>query len=332
MESEKKCPAVTAIAHPNIAFIKYWGNWDDSLRLPQNGSISMNLESLSTRTTVEFDPSLPADTLEINSTPISGPPSERVSAFLNQVRSLAQVRTRAMVRSENNFPASAGIASSASAFAALALAASTALGLSLSEAQLSALARRGSGSACRSIPGGFVEWSAARTDTESYAHSIAQASDWDLVDFIAIVSGEEKSTGSSEGHKLAPTSPVQAARIADTPRRLDLCRRAIQEHDFTALAQIVEQDTHLMHSVMMSSTPPLLYWQPESLALMKEVLRMRDRGYPVFYTLDAGPNVHILTPAQAAREVFSEISSLSGIQQWLVSHPGGAAYLQTAPA
>ncbi len=152
----------------------------------------------------------------------------------------------------------AGIASSASAFAALALAASAAAGLKLSEKDLSRLARRGSGSACRSIPGGFVEWQAGQDDDTSYAVSIAPPEHWALVDCIAIVSQEHKPTGSAEGQALAHTSLLQAARLADAPRRLEICRRAILDRDFAAFAEVVELDSNLMHAVMMTSSSPLV--------------------------------------------------------------------------
>ncbi len=150
--------SITAIAHPNIAFIKYWGNRDDILRLPSNGSISMNLEGLTTTTTVRFNPQLKEDTLTLNHKKLSGPALKRVQTFLDIVRRMTAKDLHAEIMSVNDFPTGAGIASSASAFAALALAASNAIGLNLAEVELSRLARQGSGSACRSIPDGFVEW------------------------------------------------------------------------------------------------------------------------------------------------------------------------------
>src|SRR5512138_3391742 len=193
---------VTAQSSPNIAFIKYWGNRDDVLRIPANGSISMNLEGLYTRTTVSFQPSLPFDELIINGHEMTGAGLARISSILGIIRGTANVREYAEVISENNFPSGTGIASSASAFAALALAGSVAAGLSLSEQELSRLARRGSGSASRSIPGGFVEWQAGTRDEDSFAFSIAKPSHWDLVDCIAVVSAAHKRTGSTEGHAL----------------------------------------------------------------------------------------------------------------------------------
>ncbi len=316
---------VTALAHPNIAFIKYWGNRDDELRLPSNGSLSMNLDGLFTRTTVSFQPSLPLDELIINGHEITGPALERVSFMLDLVRGAAKMNQRAEVISENNFPAGAGIASSASAFAALALAATRAAGLDWSERELSRLARRGSGSACRSIPGGFVEWQAGTSDEDSFAFSIAPADHWALADCIAIVSAAHKKTGSTEGHAIAETSPLQAARVADAPRRLDLCRAAILNRDFDSLASIVELDSDMMHAVMMTSSPALHYWQSASIAVMESVRSWRRDGTPACYTVDAGANVHVLCPENDAQEIASRLREIDGVKDVLTARVGGPA-------
>src|SRR3972149_624358 len=317
----------TAQAFPNIAFIKYWGNRDAHFRIPSNASISMNLGGLETRTQVTFDPALKNDQLTLNGKPQSGKSLERVSAVLDLVRQMAALQRFARVESNNNFPTGVGIASSASAFAALSLAASAAAGLALSEAELSRLARRGSGSACRSVPGGFVEWQAGEDDLTSSAFSIASPGHWDLSDCIAIVSQAPKPTGSTEGHALAASSPLQAARLADTPRRLDFCRRAILDRDFEAFAEVVEQDCHLMHAVMITSTPPLLYWQPATLAVMQAVMDWRKNGLPVCYTIDAGPNVHVLCPTASAAQVISGLTLITGVEKGLAARPGGPTHL-----
>ena len=318
---------ITAIAHPNIAFIKYWGNRDDTLRLPANGSLSMNLDGLSTTTSVEFNLHLVKDSLAINGIEIVGSALSRVQTFLDLVRERGKSSLYAEVISQNNFPTGAGIASSASAFAALALAASRAIGLNLDEADLSRLARRGSGSACRSIPAGFVEWYAADTDDDSYAKSIAPADHWDLVDCIALISDQHKAIGSTTGHQIAGTSPLQSARVMDAPRRLDICRRAILEKDFHTFAEIVELDSNLMHSVMMTSSPPLFYWQPHSLELMTLVTTWRQEGLPVCYTLDAGANVHILCLSNTVDELQSQLKTLSFIQKIIITPPSLGARL-----
>ncbi len=322
----------TGVACANIAFIKYWGNRDSALRIPANGSISMNLDGLLARTTVSFQPSLALDELNINGREVTGKGLERVSAILDEVRASAGLRAKAEVISENNFPTGAGIASSAAAFAALALAASAAVGLEFSERELSRLARRGSGSACRSIPGGFVEWQAGIDDADSFAFSIAPPEHWRLTDCIAVVNAEHKATGSTEGHAMAATSPLQASRVADAPRRLDLCRRAILSRDFEAFAEIAELDSNLMHAVMMTSNPPLFYWQPATLTIMQAVREWRASGLPVCYTIDAGPNVHVITEAAEAARVADLLANMPGVQKVLAAHVGGAGALQFLPS
>ena len=320
-------PSVTAQASPNIAFVKYWGNRDEALRLPANGSISMNLDGLFTRTTVSFQPSLPFDELVINGHDVTGPGLDRVSAILDLIRGMAKIEEQAEVVSENNFPSGAGIASSASAFAALALTASKAAGLNLNERELSRLARRGSGSAARSIPTGFVEWQAGTSDKDSFAFSIAPPEHWALTDCIAIISAVHKKTGSTEGHALAGTSPLQTARVDDAPRRLDICRRAILERDFESLASIVELDSDMMHAVMMTSSPALHYWQPASLAVMQAVRQWRGDGIPACYTVDAGANVHVICPEKEAQEIAARLRLIEGVTDVLTARVGGPAKL-----
>ena len=317
----------TALAHPNIAFIKYWGNRDNDLRLPSNGSISMNLDGLFTRTTVTFSASFKTDSLRIGKKPVSSPGLGRVSDILDLVRELAGISEPAEVVSENNFPSSAGVASSAAAFAALALAASHAAGVTLTEHELSRLARRGSGSACRSIPGGFVEWHAGIEEADSFATSIAPPEHWDLVDCVAIVSAVRKKTGSTEGHAVAATSPLQAARVADAPRRLDLVRQAVLERDFDTLATVAELDSDMMHAIMMTSNPGLFYWQPASITIMESVRDWRASGIPVFYTVDAGPNIHVICPQQQAQSVERRVRELPGVNDVLVANSGGPAQI-----
>ncbi len=315
----------SAAAHPNIAFIKYWGNRDHDLRIPANGSLSMNLAPLETRTTVSFDTDLKEDQLVLNGEPAGEAALQRVSTLLDRIRSLGDVKTFARVVSENSFPTGAGIASSASAFAALTLAAVTSLGLELSEGQLSALARTGSGSASRSIPAGFVEWT---PDPESsYAFSIAGVEHWDLVDLVVLISQEHKAVVSSDGHKLADTSPLQKARVIDAKRRLDICRKALLEKDFPTFAEIVELDSTLMHSVMMTSMPPLYYWEPGTLEIMNAVRSWRAAGLPVCFTIDAGPNVHLICPESVSETVKRKLGALVNVKSILKCTPGGPARL-----
>ncbi len=314
----------TALAHPNIALIKYWGNRDDALRLPANGSLSMNLAGLETMTTVTFSPALKEDEFYLNGAPQAGPARERVSAHLDRLRQMAGLDLRARVGSHNSFPAGVGIASSASAYAALTLAGAAAAGLSLSERELSAIARLGSGSACRSIPAGFVEWQAGASHADSFAFSIAPPSHWALVDVIAVVSQAPKAVSSTEGHALAKTSPLHSAQAASAPERLRRCREALLARRFAGLAEVVEADSNLMHAVMMTSTPPLFYWEAGTLEVMKAVRAWRASGLPVCYTVDAGPNVHCLCPAEAASEVERRLRAELNVNTIFTATPGGA--------
>lgn len=315
----------TAQANPNIAFIKYWGNRDNVLRLPMNSSISMNMDGLFTRTTVSFQPTLPFDELIINGHEVTGPGLDRVSYILDIIRGLANIHERAEIMTENNFPTGTGIASSASAFAALAMAGSKAAGLNLSEQDLSRLARRGSGSAARSIPGGFVEWQAGESEEDCFAFSIAEPDHWKLVDCVAIVSAAHKKTGSTEGHSIAPTSPLQNARVADSTRRLEICRNAILNRDFDAFASIVELDSDMMHAVMMTSTPALHYWKPASLEVMNNVRTWRGDGIPACYTVDAGPNIHVICPETEVHVIEKRLRDIPGVEKVLVARAGGPA-------
>jgi diphosphomevalonate decarboxylase len=246
---------------------------------------------------------------------------------MNHVRALAEIGTNARIKTDNNFPMGAGIASSASAFAALAMAASKAAGLELNEGDLSRLARKGSGSACRSIPDGFVEWMTDRCDPDSKAVSFAPSDHWDLWDCIAVVHRGHKEVGSSEGHNLAHTSPIQEERITSAPGRLAACREAILARDFETFSNIVELDCHLMHAVMMTSTPRLIYWQPETISVLNAVVRWRDQGIPACYTIDAGPNVHIIFEADHKNLIESRLKQMPGVIDVITSPPGGKTRL-----
>lgn len=315
----------TATANSNIAFIKYWGNTDEALRLPANPSLSMNLDGLYTQTTVVWGPERQSDTLKINGQSADERATARVSQHLTALRKRLDIHQSAHVDSVNNFPMGAGIASSAASFAALTVAAVAAAGAVLSERELSCLARLGSGSASRSVPSGFVEWVTGSTHDQSYAFTVAARDHWKLVDLVAIVHAGHKEVGSREGHTSASTSEFQAARVQTAVQRLDVCRRSLLDRDFTTFAAVVEHDSDMMHAVMMTSNPPLFYWRPGSLALMDAVRRWRSEGLRVCYTLDAGPNVHCICVADDADEIGARILQLPGVERVLRASVGGGA-------
>lgn len=318
----------TARAHANIAFIKYWGNRDETLRLPQNSSLSMNLDGILTETTVRWDSKIISDRLELNHEVVTGPALERVSSHLDRIRRRLNIEQYAHVQSHNNFPMGAGIASSASAFAALTVAAVAASGKQLDEQTLTTIARLGSGSASRSVPDGFVEWYAGNDDASSYAASIAPIAHWQLVDVIAVISSAHKVVGSRAGHTTANTSDLQAARVAGAEGRLQRCKQALLNREFPVFAEVVELDSNLMHSVMMTSNPPLFYWLPPTLTVMEQVRQWRAEGLNVCYTLDAGPNVHcICEDMHTAETVKARLAQIEGVQDTLMAKPGRGAWV-----
>jgi diphosphomevalonate decarboxylase len=303
----------TAQAPANIAFIKYWGNRDQRLNIPQNSSLSMNLDGLTARTTVTWTNDIAVDQLTLNGERATSDALARVAAQLDVLRERLGFTHRADVVSTNNFPMGAGIASSAAAFAALTVAGVAAAGVELSEPELSTLARIGSGSASRSVPTGFVQWHAGYSHESSYAESIAPPDYWALVDVVAVISASHKTVGSRMGHRSADTSELQAARVAGADLRLKQCRDAVLGRNFAAFAEVVEQDSNLMHAVMMTSRPPLFYWLPPTLMIMEQVRQWRLEGLNVCYTLDAGANVHCLCTADAAETVRTRLAQMSDV-------------------
>jgi diphosphomevalonate decarboxylase len=320
----------TAVAHPNIAFIKYWGKAPvqgaGDLNLPANPSLSMNLAALSTITTVEYQTSLPDDLVTIDGQPATGFPLARVVAHLDRVRSLSGIDDRAQVVTGSNFPIGTGLASSASGFAALSMAATRAAGLELEEGGLSRLARLGSGSACRSVPAGFTLWD-GNTDETSFARQVAPPEYWDLRDVIAVVSDEQKPVGSYEGHRLADSSPLHTARLAAVPSVLAIVLASIEQRDLTTLGPAIEADALAMHGVMMTSRPSLLYWQPATVTVLQGVRAWRQEGLWSYCTIDAGPNVHCICDVADAAEIERRLRQIMGVRDVLVSGAGGGVRL-----
>lgn len=313
----------------NIAFIKYWGVADAEINLPLNSSISMTLADAHTTTTLEWDRAgaLAADQICLDGVRLGEKAAGRLVRHLDRIRRLAGIEWRARVESVNNFPMASGIASSASGFCALTVAACTALGpefgINLSPTRLSAISRLGSGSASRSHFGGFVEWEQGTDDVDSVAVPLFPADHWDLYDIVVVVSSAEKKVSSENGHTIALTSPLLDGRIRGLSAQLDTVRQAIADRDLAALGPVIEQDALAMHAVMMTSTPSLLYWQPGTLELLHAVRRWREsEGIPVYFTIDAGPNVHLMCESKNVAAVETRLSTLPSVQRVIVSRPG----------
>ncbi len=316
----------TAIAHPNVAFIKYWGRKDNELRLPTNGSLSMNVSSFETKTTVEFSQQFTKDSVIIDEQNIFDQ-SERVIQHLDRIRKLANISLKAKVVSQNNFPSGTGLSSSSSGFAALTVAAAKAAGLSLSEKELSIVARQGSGSACRSIPTGFVEWLDGETSEESYAVSIFPADYWNIVDVVAVVSTEKKEISTSKGMQLAQSSPFFSIRNANMPQKLEKAKELLKQKNFQAFGELIEAEALEMHAIMITSSPSLIYWSEGTLKLMKLVKHWRSEGLPVYFTINTGQDIHLIIEAQHVPILEDKLKHISDVKKVFINNPGSGSYI-----
>lgn len=300
--------SATAVAHPNIALVKYWGKADSELNLPATGSLSMTLDIFPTQTIVQLDESLERDQFVLNGEERAGVPYDRVTAFLDIVRARAGLGIRARVLSTNTVPSAAGLASSASGFAALAGAAARAYGLDLDASSLSRLARRGSGSAARSIFPGFALWHAG-DDAASYAEPISAPA---LAMVIATVERGQKPVSSREAMRATlATSPFYPAWVSSTALTLEQMREAFADGDVERIGRLTETNAMRMHATIQACDPPIRYLSPASIALFDCVSQMRAAGTFAYATADAGPNVVVLCRPEQARQIASELSPLA---------------------
>lgn len=312
-----------ATAAPNIALIKYWGKRDRARNLPAVGSISVTLADLATRMRVEFDDTIDTDTLTVNGASEPGM-LPRVSRCLDAVA--GEGRRYARVDSVANFPVAAGLASSASAFAAVVVAAAGASGRDLDRHTLANLAGRASGSAARSLYGGFVELQ--NNDDEVVVQTIRKADEWPLRVVVAITSSGPKPVGSGEAmERSRRTSPFYRRWVDEQPGDLADARAAIETRDFERLAAVSEHNCLKMHSVMWASRPPIVYWNSATLDCMQRIRELQAEGRAVFFTIDAGPQVKaVCTPDDAAR-VQSALAEIDGVVDVMASGLGPGAAL-----
>jgi diphosphomevalonate decarboxylase len=313
----------TAIAHPNIALVKYWGKRNVRLNLPAVSSLSLTLSHYRTQTEVRWD--APRDVVTLNGHPPSKAQAARVFAFLDRIDG---ARPPCAVHSDNNFPAGAGLASSASGFAALALAATTAAGQALDLTALSVLARQGSGSACRSLWGGFVEWRRGEEEdgTDSHGIPLEGADDWDIAMVAAVVHEGPKPVGSTAGmERSRETSPYYGEWVQGADADLQEAKAAIRARDLQRLGEVMESSTYKMHATMHTSRPPLLYWHPGTVQILHEVASMRADGLGAWSTMDAGPQVKVLCARTDAPQIARRLTPHATRVDVLV--PGGPARL-----
>ena len=332
-----KVSSCTAIAGTNIALVKYWGKRDATLNLPATGSLSLTLKEMGTRTTVRFSEHLGVeDRIRLNGRPVDATTRTRIVSFLDLVRRKAGVDARAEVVTENNVLTAAGLASSASGYAALALAASRAAGLNLTSTELSALARQGSGSAARSIFGGFVEMrpGTLMDGTDAVAAPLPEGDGWAVRLVVAeTAEGEKPVTSTAAMERTARTSAYYEAWLQGVPRDLQEARAAIRERDLPRLGALAERSALRMHACAMAADPPILFWTPATLAAMETVRSLRARGIDVYFTIDAGPHVKVLCRADDASQVEVAMAATPGVRATQVATPGrGARILQETTA
>jgi len=312
-----------AQAHPNIALVKYWGKQPGPGNFPAVPSLSITLDSLIATTEIA---TAPADSFTLNGKQFTSVANDlKLTRFLKAARQHHDIPPLA-ISSSNNFPTAAGLASSAAGFAALVTALDVGLQLGLSLSERSALARIGSASAARSVMGGFV----GLIGPDYCAEQIAQCDDWPLAVVIAITQTTAKEISSTDGMQIsAQTSPYYQAWLASADADYEAARRAINERNFEALAQVSEHSCLKMHALMLSSQPSLGYWNPASLACIQCIRTLQQAKVEVFFTIDAGPQVKAICTAQAASQVQAALTEVQGVLQVQKVALGAAARVLT---
>ncbi|MFJ4832072.1 diphosphomevalonate decarboxylase [Streptomyces sp. NPDC088747] len=331
---QDRSAGATAIAHPNIALVKYWGKRDEQLMLPRTDSLSMTLDIFPTTTRVRLDADAGSDAVTFNGEAATGEAQRRIVAFLDLVRERAGSSRRAVVDTENTVPTGAGLASSASGFAALAVAAAAAYGLGLDATALSRLARRGSGSASRSLFGGFAVWhagpaatSGVEADLSSYAEPVAAAR-LDPALVIAVVNAGPKAVSSRTAmRRTVDTSPLYAPWAASSGDDLTAMRAALVRGDLEAVGEIAERNALGMHATMLAARPAVRYLSPATLTVLDSVLELRRAGIAAYATMDAGPNVKVLCRRGDAERVAHAVRAAAAGGAVHIAGPGPGARL-----
>ncbi len=295
------------------------------------GSLSLTLDALFTETTLQFDKSLDKDRITLNGRSADEHAQQRISRFLDRLAP-GSARPFASVRSSNNFPTGAGLASSASGFAALTLAAAHAARLNLTDGQLSALARTGSGSAARSIYGGFAEMLCGSDPggDNDYAVPLHDDNYWDLRMMIGVTSTDPKELGSTEGmNRTAKTAPYYNSWVQSHPSDLKQMKRALAKKDFEKVGELTEHSCFKMHGLAMAANPPILYWNAATTETIHTIWNLRRKGVAAYVTIDAGPQVKVLCLPESAEIVKQAIYSVKGVKSIIDAKPGPAASIVT---
>jgi diphosphomevalonate decarboxylase len=313
----------SAIACSNVALVKYWGKRDVGLNLPAVGSVSLTLGEL--QATARVHSGAGGARFLQDGAPVGGVAEQRMVAFLDHVAELAHQPPALRVEVEANFPVGAGLASSAAIFCATAAAAASVVGLRTKREELSALARLGSGSAARSVFGGFVEWRrGVRSDgADSIAVQIQDESVWNLAMAVAVTSEEKKAVASRDAMEhVVATSPLFGGWVEAQAADLVAMRDAIATRDLARVGTIAEENCLRMHATAIAARPPVIYWTPATMAAICAVREMRGDGLEAYFTIDAGPQVKALCRAADLPRVAERLASVPGVRRVLQARPG----------
>ena len=311
-----------ARAHSNIALIKYWGKIDSELHIPQNNSLSLTQDAFYTDTKVLFSDDLPKDEFYLNYQKQDAKEVVKISKFINIFRNLAGINLPCRVESHNNMPSAAGFGSSASAYAALTKALDDSLKLNLDSKNLSILARRGSGSACRSIYPILVEWQKGDSNETSYAVPFDPA-DFPICTVTMALSGDRKKFSSRKGMQISvDTSPYYSAWKEYSKKSLDDIKKAIKDKNITKIGEIAEQNALAMHSLTITAQPSFFYFNEDTLKAINAVHNLRDQGYALHFTIDAGPNIVIICDFADANQIKELLKLEFPTKDLIISRPG----------
>lgn len=312
-----------ARAHTNIALVKYWGKRDQQLMLPQTDSLSLTLDHFYTDTVVSRQPAVENDRFFINNEAVDKKTANKLTAFLDLVRQLSGIRSHFLVQSTNHVPTSAGLASSASAFAALAAAASREAGLTLNRRELSRLARRGSGSATRSVYGGLVEWHRGVDNLTSYAEPILEKVDFPLEMLAIVIDAGKKKISSRTGMQLcvetSPFYPEWRQVVATDMRQM---KAAIADRDIDRIGRIAQENALRMHALTLSANPGYTYFEEQTITALRLVDDLNARGIHCYYTMDAGPNVKVIYNGKDRQQIMKTLAPHFGQEKLVVAKPG----------
>jgi len=319
---------ITVKSPANIALVKYWAKADNALRIPINNSISMCLSDMFSITTAQFDTSLSSDSIYFENEAIIQPRElKRITTVLDRVRKKAGMSVYAKIVTKNNFPKAVGIASSASGFSSLCMSLLLAAGVVVSKKELSVFCRLASGTACRSIPDGFVEWVKGSTSDSSYAREIFPPDYLDIYDLVVVVSKTMKKVSSTDGHAFASTSPFYRKRLDGVGKKIKDIKNAIRKKDFSRLGQIAEAEALNMHAICFTSIPPIIYWEAPTIEVMRKVVSFREEGIESYYTIDAGPSVHVLCEKKNVHKLSRQLEQIRGVKQVVINKPGKGAHV-----